>query len=84
MFSYRGRKITVFQEFSVIMEIVIIESWHLGMNIGLEIQSSVSTTCLWDNSISCVSITSEKHKVPHKTICYIIISGRKREYNHCR
>ena len=37
MFSYRGRKITVFQEFSVIMEIVIIESWHLGMNIGLEI-----------------------------------------------
>lgn len=30
----------------------------------------MSASCLWDNSISYVNITSEKHKVPHKAICY--------------
>lgn len=56
----------MFKEFCVITEIVIIEPWHHGMNIGLGIRSSESTSCPWDNSILNVNITSEKHKMPHK------------------
>lgn len=51
---------------SVRVEIVPAESWHHGMNMGLGIQSSGSTSWLWDNIILFVNITSEKRKLPHK------------------
>lgn len=72
-FSHLGKADTSLQSFRlfcVLTEMVIIESWHHGMNTGFGIQSSMSASCLWDHSILCVSITSEKRKVPHKAICY--------------
>lgn len=38
--------------------------------MGLGIRSSGSTSWHRDNSILCVNVTSEKHKMPHNAIYY--------------
>lgn len=56
----------MFKEFCVIIEIVIIELWYYGMNIGLGIRSFEFIFCFWDNSILNVNIIFEKYKMLYK------------------